>query len=179
MDKVILVTGGCRSGKSNYARNLGESLGAERVLVATCPVTDDEMRRRIEIHQQARRDRGWRTVEEETDLVAAIEQNGDADVLLIDCVTLWVNNLMFHDDDITETDVAARCDEVLRASRNVNATVIFVTNEVGSGIVPENELARRYRDRVGRANQTLAAGADAVTLLVSGVPLRVKGADTA
>ena len=96
MARIVLVTGGCRSGKSAYAQQLAESLPPTRLYVATCPVTDDEMRRRIEQHRQARRDRGWETVEEQLDLAGVFRRHAEHNVLLVDCVTLWVNNLMYH-----------------------------------------------------------------------------------
>ena len=178
MPKITLVTGGCRSGKSAYALQLAERLPPRRAYVATAPVTDDEMRERIAVHQEARNNRGWETVEEQVDLAGALARCRQHNVVLIDCVTLWVNNLMYHAEqqgsDVTETDVAERCRELLAAARTCAGDVILVTNEVGMGVVPENALARRYRDLVGRANQTIAAQADTVTLVVCGIPWHVK-----
>ena len=96
MAEIVLVTGGCRSGKSAYAQQLAESLPPRRLYVATCPVTDDEMRRRIEEHREARADRGWETVEEQLDLAGVFRRHAEHNVLLVDCVTLWINNLMYH-----------------------------------------------------------------------------------
>lgn len=178
MAKIVLITGGCRSGKSGYAQKMAESLPPARVYVATSPVTDDEMRRRIEQHRQARHNRGWETIEEQLDLTGVFRRNAESNVLLVDCVTLWVNNLMYRAEQesrqVTEADVEEQCGEMLDAARACCGTVIFVTNEVGFGVVPENALARRYRDLVGRANQIIAEQADAVTLVCCGIPMNVK-----
>jgi len=179
MTKIVLVTGGCRSGKSAYAQQVAESLPPGRLYVATAPVTDNEMRDRIEQHRRARRDRGWaETIEEQLDLAGVFQRHGQNNVLLVDCVTLWINNLLYdaqrRSRPFAEADVAEQCGRMLDAARTCGGTVIFVTNEVGLGIVPENALARRYRDLVGRANQLIAAAADTVTLVCCGIPLHVK-----
>jgi adenosylcobinamide kinase/adenosylcobinamide-phosphate guanylyltransferase len=177
MADLTLITGGCRSGKSDYALRLAESLSTSRAMLATAPVTDAEMRRRIERHQQERRGRGWETIEEQTDL-ARVLRAAPHEVILIDCVTLWVNNLMYEAGkagvEIDEGDVAARCGEVIAAIEDRRGTVIAVSNEVGLGVVPENAAARRFRDLAGRANQLLAAQAAAVTLLCCGIPMQIK-----
>lgn len=179
MAKIALVTGGCRSGKSAYAQQRGEQFPARRVYIATAAPMDDEMRQRIAAHQQARRHRGWETLEEQVDLVGALLRCRDHAVVLIDCVTIWVNNLMYYAEregrEVTETDVAERCRELLASAAACRGEVILVTNEVGMGVVPESGLARRYRDLVGRANQTLAAEADSVTLVTCGIPWQLKG----
>ena len=175
---MVLVTGGCRSGKSAYAQRLAESLPSRRLFVATCPVTDEEMRLRIEMHQQSRLDRGWETVEEQVELATVFRRHGEYEVVLVDCLTLWVNNLMYYAEQagrhISERDTAEICRELLTAARQRRGTVIFVTNEVGLGVVPDNPVARRYRDLVGRANQAIAAEADTVTLLICGIPWHLK-----
>ncbi|HAU38995.1 MAG TPA: bifunctional adenosylcobinamide kinase/adenosylcobinamide-phosphate guanylyltransferase [Phycisphaerales bacterium] len=179
MARVILVTGGCRSGKSAYAQRLAEGLPGRRAYVATCPVIDEEMRHRIQRHREARKAAGWETVEESLALAKALTAVGQYDVVLVDCLTLWVNNLLHEaerkGDDLDEDHVAQRCQEALRACRALPGAVIFVSNEVGMGIVPDNPLARRYRDLVGRCNQVIAAGADVLTLVSCGIPLFLKG----
>jgi adenosylcobinamide kinase/adenosylcobinamide-phosphate guanylyltransferase len=174
----VLVTGGCRSGKSAYAQQLAEALPPPRLYIATCPVTDEEMQRRIDEHRRARRDRGWDTIEEETDLTGVLSRAGSYRVRLVDCVTLWINNLMYHGQGqglkITEAQVSLHCSRVLEAARACPGTVIFVTNEVGLGVVPANAQARLYRDLLGRANQVLAEHADTVTLMVCGIPWHMK-----
>lgn len=179
MVRISLVTGGCRSGKSAYAQRLAESLASRRLYVATCPVTDDEMAQRIERHRLARCERQWQTVEEQLDLAGVLRAHAQYPVILVDCVTLWINNLMYQAERegrrIDEGAVADHVRGVLDGAALCCGNVIFVTNEVGWGIVPENAQARCYRDLVGRANQILAARADNVTLLCCGIPLQLKG----
>lgn len=180
MARLILVTGGSRSGKSRYALALAETLGQPRLFIATCPVVDDEMRARIAKHQQARHRSSWHTIEETIDLVGAIRSAHTFDVILIDCLTLWINNLMYDAEQagqpIEEEHVEQRCRDVLDACRDHTGTVVFVTNEVGTGVVPDNAAARLFRDLVGRANQVIAERADGVTLMTCGVPQHIKGA---
>jgi adenosylcobinamide kinase/adenosylcobinamide-phosphate guanylyltransferase len=178
MTKIILVTGGCRSGKSDYAQRLAESLPPTRLYVATSPVTDDEMRRRIDEHRKARQGRSWETAEEELDLAGVFCRQSSHNTLLVDCITLWVNNLMYYAEregrEVSEADIATQCHQMLDAAATCSGTVIFVTNEVGMGVVPENALARRYRDLVGRANRVIAERADTVTLVTCGIPFTLK-----
>lgn len=178
MADIVLVTGGCRSGKSAYAQQLAESLPPPRLYVATCAITDDEMRLRIEEHRRARHDRGWETIEEQVDLAGVLFHYREHNAVLVDCVTLWINNLMYYADrearQVTEADVAEHCRSVLDAGHDVCGKVIFVTNEVGMGVVPASAQTRRYRDLVGRANQVIAARADTVTLVSCGIPLDLK-----
>lgn len=179
MGKIILITGGSRSGKSGFAARLAEKMPGRRVFVATCPVTDDEMRRRIEAHQRDRADGGWETVEETMDLARVLEQSGGAAVILVDCLTLWVNNQMYEAEKqggaIGEQEIARGIRETLDVCRRIAATVIFVTNEVGMGIVPGDGTTRLFRDMSGRCNQVVGMEADAVVLVVCGVPMIIKG----
>lgn len=179
MAHILLVTGGARSGKSVFAQELAESLPGRRAFVATCEPGDDEMRERIRKHRQARTAEQWDTIEEPLHLEQALSDAKSYDVVLVDCLTLWVSNLMFEPGqvgrDLTEEQVVARCQEILAACETHPGTVVFVTNEVGMGIVPENDLARLYRDLIGRCNQSIAAAADGVTLLSCGIPLTLKG----
>ena len=178
MAKIVLVTGGSRSGKSRYAVKLAESLGGRRVFVATCPVVDDELRERVRRHQQERASRQWETIEEPVDLAGVLSARADCEVVLVDCLTLWVNNLMYEaerrGEGIDEDAVAGLMSGVLAVCRRRRGVVIFVTNEVGMGVVPENASARKYRDLVGRCNQVAAAEADVVTLVTCGIPLTLK-----
>jgi len=178
MATVILVTGGSRSGKSAYAQQLAERLPGRRAFIATCPVLDDELHRRVEKHKEARRAARWDTIEETIELARALSDATDHQVLLVDCLTLWVNNLLYeaerHGGELSESDVEAHCARLLDACRQREGTIIFVTNEVGWGIVPDNALARRFRDLAGRCNQRIAAAADEVVLVVCGIPLQLK-----
>ena len=176
MAEIILITGGARSGKSRVAQELAEDRVGRRLFVATCTVTDSEMQHRIEQHQLDRQDGGWDTIEETVDLEELLNENQEYGVVLIDCLTLWVNNLLFTDSGnaLDETAVAAKVKSILEACAVRTGTVIMVTNEVGQGIVPENVLARRYRDLVGRCNQVIGSVADKVILVTCGIPLAIK-----
>ena len=181
MVRIVLVTGGCRSGKSTYAQALCQGLLGRKVFIATCPVVDEEMRRRIRRHQEAR-PKDWDTVEEPTALASAIRVARQYHVVLVDCLTLWVNNLLYdagqRGSDMDEESLARCCQQVLAACSEHPGTVVFVSNEVGMGIVPENAQARLFRDLLGRCNQMVAAAADRVVLMVCGIAVPVKGAQT-
>ena len=178
MARIILITGGSRSGKSAHAQCLAESLPGRRAFIATCPVIDDEMRERVSLHRAERRKSRWRTIEETLDLAGALRSAKPQRVVLVDCLTLWVNNLMYQAEQrgktISESQIARHCREVLAACREHPGTVIFVTNEVGMGIVPENAISRRYRDLAGRTNQIIAAASHEVCLVVCGQSLEIK-----
>ena len=178
MASIVLITGGSRSGKSAFARKLAEGTPGRRGFVATCPPVDDEMRQRIDRHRNERVDAGWETIEETTDLAGVLGRTADFGVLLVDCLTLWVNNLMYEKEkeeaQLSEDDIAAACGSVLDACRGRPGRVVFVTNEVGMGIVPEHPVARRFRDLAGRCNQILASAADEVHLMVSGLSVRLR-----
>jgi len=182
MARIIVVTGGSRSGKSAYAQKIAEGLPEPRVYIATAPVIDDEMKERVRKHREAREKSRWRTVEETLDLAGALRGVGDSGVLLVDCLTLWINNLIYETGEgnpmPTEESIAEKCGEVLEACAAMSGTVIFVTNEVGMGIVPGDPLTRRFRDLAGRCNQVMAEGADEVIFMVSGRPLPLKGGKT-
>lgn len=179
MAELILITGGARSGKSGFALQLAEASQGERYFFATCPCTDDEMGERIQLHIEERANRNWTTIEEETGLVDALSQCPDDTVIVIDCLTLWVNNLMYHADlqgtSFAEQDVVLLTDLLIDRVGQMKATVIMVSNEVGLGIVPESETGRKYRDFVGRCNQRIGNAADQVYLVCCGIPLQIKG----
>jgi adenosylcobinamide kinase/adenosylcobinamide-phosphate guanylyltransferase len=179
MADIILVTGGSRSGKSSWAQHRAEAAPGLHLYIATCPVIDAEMDERIRKHREAREGKGWETMEETVDIAAVIRRHGEGKTVLVDCLTLWINNLMYErqirEEKLTESDIVEYCRDLVAVCRQITGTVILVSNEVGMGIVPDNETARRFRDLAGRCNQEIAQAADAVTLLVSGIPLPVKG----
>ncbi len=166
--QVTLVLGGARSGKSGYAEALIAALPPPWTYVATAEAWDEEMRERIAEHKQ-RRGPGWRTLEAPRALAQALQRAPAAQPLLIDCLTLWLTNLLMAEADL-ESETAA-LEEVLRKRQ---ALTVLVGNEVGLGIVPENALARRFRDETGRLHQRLAAGAGSVIFMVAGLPMTVK-----
>jgi adenosylcobinamide kinase / adenosylcobinamide-phosphate guanylyltransferase len=169
-----LVLGGARSGKSRYAQEAAEAAantgGAQLVMVVTAEAGDDEMRARIAHHQKSR-GAAWRTVEAPLLLGEALAQLHETDVAVIDCLTLWVSNLM-----MASADLDAETEALTKAVAAHTGRLIIVSNEVGFGIVPENALARRFRDTCGRLHQSLGAVADEVVLVVAGQPLVIKAA---
>ncbi len=178
MGHIILITGGGRSGKSTYAQKLAETLPEPRAFLATCPPIDEEMRERIRKHQDARCQKRWHTIEESLDAAKVIDNNHEFPTILVDCLTLWVNNLLYQAEQngrgISETDIAEECNSLVTACKAHPGTVIFVTNEIGMGLIPENALSRLYRDLVGRCNQIIAEASMRVVLLVSGQPIEIK-----
>jgi adenosyl cobinamide kinase/adenosyl cobinamide phosphate guanylyltransferase len=168
---LTLVTGGARSGKSDHAEHLAREAGGTVTFIATAEAGDEEMARRIARHRAQRPD-GWRTVEAPADPAAAILA-AEGSVVVLDCVTLLVSNLLTSGG---EEAVLAQVDAILRARSAHAGSLIVVTNEVGLGIVPANALARLYRDVLGLANRIVAEAADTVVLMVSGIPVRVKSA---
>lgn len=168
--RSLLVLGGARSGKSRHAQAVAESAAGSHVFIATAQAFDAEMADRIERHRRDR-DSRWRTVEAPVDLGDSIARHDGADaVVLVDCLTLWASNLLLAGGDVAAAG-GALC-EVVAALRG---RVIFVSNEVGFGIVPDNALARRFRDAAGELNQRIAAICSSVDLVVAGLPLRLKG----
>jgi len=178
MAKMILITGGSRSGKSAYAQTLAEALPGPRAYVATCPVIDAEIAERVRKHREARGKAAWETIEETVDLAGVVGRAGGYRVLLVDCLTLWVNNLFYEADlagsIFTEEMMAERSRKLIDACAAYPGTILFVANELGMGIVPDSEPARRFRDCAGRLNQLVAAAAQEVTLVVAGLPLLLK-----
>jgi adenosylcobinamide kinase/adenosylcobinamide-phosphate guanylyltransferase len=165
---LTLVLGGARSGKSRHAEALIEALPAPWTYIATAQAYDDEMRARIAEHR-ARRPRDWQTVDAPVALPEAIRNAPAGQPILVDCLTLWLTNLL-----LAERDIAIATGELVAACREAAAPVVLVSNEVGLGIVPENALARRFRDEAGRLHQRLAAQAGRVVFMVAGLPMQVK-----
>jgi adenosylcobinamide kinase / adenosylcobinamide-phosphate guanylyltransferase len=183
--KLILITGGARSGKSEFAERLAQELAKKNLsapylaYIATAQILDDEMADRVK-HHQARRSEIWLTKEAPYEAHLAIaEAAQEVDVILFDCLTLYVTNLLLAaDESVCDEEqlmhIFDQIDKLLVACREGNKTVILVTNEVGMGIVPENALARKYRDWAGWVNQKVAQAADEVYFVVSGIPVEIK-----
>jgi len=179
--RIVLITGGARSGKSRYAEELARTLGGDDVAVlATAESRDDEMARRIAEHRDTR-PAARRTVEERLHVGAALEAISSS-VVVLDCLTVLVSNVLLSDGDaepLDERGALARADEtverLLAAAARREGSLLVVTNEVGSGIVPEPPLARWFRDALGIANARIAAEADAGVLMASGLPVLLKG----
>jgi adenosylcobinamide kinase / adenosylcobinamide-phosphate guanylyltransferase len=169
LPRLTVVTGGARSGKSRFAEGLIVQSGRAKRYIATAQAWDDEMRVRIADHQ-ADRGTGWITVEAALRLDGALGDAGKDEVVLVDCATLWLSNHL-----LAEHDLMAETTTLLAALGTCAAPVVIVTNEVGFGIVPDNALARQFRDAQGRLNQQLAAQAGLVVLVVAGLPLVLKG----
>jgi adenosylcobinamide kinase/adenosylcobinamide-phosphate guanylyltransferase len=169
--QIILVTGGARSGKSKYAEQRAGELLGRHLYVATAEAKDEEMAQRIAEHQKRRGDQ-WITIEEPMELAEALlTQRGKTDCALVDCLTLWISNILIKRD---KEYVEEKVEQLLETLPHLDFYLIFVTNEVGFGIVPDNPLARKFRDLVGWTNQRVAQAADEVILMVAGVPMIVK-----
>jgi len=166
--RLILVTGGARAGKSAFAQRRAQALGGSGVsFIATAEVLDEEMQSRILRHQRER-PQDWETLEEPLTVPTAL-QTARHPVVVLDCLTLWVSNLM-----MAEKEVLPQIENLLAICAETDKTLLVVTNEVGMGIVPDNVLARQYRDLLGAANRRIAEQAEAVYLLVSGIPVKIK-----
>ncbi|KNG94011.1 bifunctional adenosylcobinamide kinase/adenosylcobinamide-phosphate guanylyltransferase [Pseudaestuariivita atlantica] len=173
MSKTILVTGGARSGKSRIAEEMALGLSRPATYIATAEAWDDEMRARIAAHQ-ARRGTEWQTLHAPRDLCAALaETDAPGAARLVDCLTLWLTNLMLAGGD-DAPDLRAETERLMATLKAQAGPVVLVSNEVGMGIVPDTALGRAFRDAQGSLNQAVAATADEVYLAVSGLPLKVK-----
>ena len=177
MSQTFFITGGARSGKSRFAEQMAAGFGATLGYLATAQSLDDEMGQRINKHQQ-RRGAAWQTIEEPLHLPQAMAANdGLFNVILVDCLTLWLSNLLLLYENLGEESETRVMDDVQRLAttlRGMTTPVIIVSNEVGMGIVPDNRLARIFRDIAGQANQIIAAAADQAWLVASGIPLKLK-----
>ena len=168
------MIGGCRSGKSNHALQIADNLpGDRKIYVATCVPQDDEMVQRVARHQRER-SQNWATIEEPLALPQIIQENSPkADVMLVDCLTLWVSNLLMDAGD--DKKLEAHISQLIAALEKAACPVVLVSNEVGAGVVPENRLARQYRDIIGWVNQAVAKTACQVVWMVAGIPVTIKG----
>jgi adenosylcobinamide kinase / adenosylcobinamide-phosphate guanylyltransferase len=164
---IVLVGGGSRSGKTGHALQLARARGRRLALIATAQALDAEMRERIRLHREERGP-DFTTLEEPLAVASVIERYAvEFDAVVVDCLTLWLSNIM-------SSDIDAQSGKLIESSLASKATVIFVTNEVGCGIIPENALARRFRDEAGRLNQRIAEAASEVHWMVFGCAMRVK-----
>lgn len=167
--RTTLVLGGARSGKSRFAEDLAGRSGLRKIYLATGAAHDDEMADRIQAHRQQRGD-NWTTIEEQFDIAGVLQAEcREGTVVLVDCLTLWLSNLMFADKDIAQ-ETAALCEALV----TLHGPAVFVSNEVGMGIVPENRLSRSFRDAQGRLNQDIARVAGKVVFVAAGLPLLMK-----
>lgn len=170
---MIFLLGGARSGKSSLATSLATGTGAPVRFIATARADDDEMAGRIEEHRRHRPD-GWTVVEAPIDLATELRAASEADTVVVDCVTLWISNLMVERDDGA---IHRLIEEAIATITNRGGQTIVVSNEVGSGLVPMDPVGRRFRDIQGRANQSFAKAADAAYLVVAGKALRLSDFD--
>jgi len=172
MKEVTLVLGGCKSGKSRHALALAEEKEGNRLFLATCMPADDEMKARVARHKAERKDT-WKTIDVPLHLCGSVAAHGnEGNVLLVDCLTLWISNLLMEFGEAAP--VESQVERLAAALDLVSCPVVLVSNEVGAGIVPENSLARLFRDIAGIANQKIAAAADRVVWMVAGLPVGVK-----
>jgi adenosylcobinamide kinase/adenosylcobinamide-phosphate guanylyltransferase len=163
------------------ALQIGQRTEGRKAFIATCPVIDDEMAHRIARHKSERAKLSWETIEEPLNLESALMRTADFQVRVVDCLTLWINNLMYECDwnsqCLDEKVILDQAERVVQMCLELNGAVILVTNEVGMGIVPDNEAARRFRDLAGSCNQMVAEAADQVILMVSGIPIHLRKGD--
>jgi len=172
VSKLYFITGGARSGKSAFAEKIAAEIAGKRAYLATAQALDAEMVARIEHHRQ-RRGSAWDTFEEPLAVAELLNKlSGRYEVVLLDCLTLWLSNVMAHSDG--DDAVSRQSDLLVDAIKKMKGTCIVVSNEVGLGIVPDNALARRFRDLAGFANQKVAQVADEAYLLTSGIPMKLK-----
>jgi len=172
MKKFIFILGGARSGKSRYAVELAKKISKEVAYIATCTMSDEEMKKRIKLHKNSRPDH-WKIIEEGKDIKSIFAKLKDRyEVLIIDCLGLFVSNLLM--EDFKDSQIQKILKELVHVVCKAKFTTILVSNEVGCGIVPDNLLARRFRDIVGFVNQMIAERADEVIFMEAGIPIKIK-----
>ncbi len=173
MGKIIFVLGGARSGKSAFALKTAKNSGARAAFIATSEPRDEEMRKRIEMHRKSR-PAAWKTFETAEEVSPVLRKiKGQFGVIIVDCATLLVSNLLLN--GFSETQICGEFKKISRIAKQAAGAVIIISNEVGLGIVPYNALAREFRDIAGRVNQIIAREADEVFFIAAGIPLKVKG----
>lgn len=172
MGKITFILGGTRSGKSTYALDLAKKRARKTVFIATCLALDKEMKLRIKLHQKSRPS-DWQTFEEPYDILKVLKKIADKfDCIIIDCLTLWVSNLMLS--KVKNNSIENNITKIIAQLKKTKSISILVSNEVGLGIVPVNRLARNFRDIAGSVNRIVALQADEVVFMVSGIPLKIK-----
>ncbi len=175
MGRVIFITGGTRSGKSSFAVKMAKRISdtnSRVAFMATCIPEDEEMKRRVALHKK-KRPFSWKTIEVKADILKELKKiKSSFKVVIIDCLTLFVSGLLMQ--GLNESQIKKKIEEIARFISHALYTTIVVSNEVGSGVVPENRLAREFRDLAGLTNQIVARKADEVYLVVSGIPLKIK-----
>jgi len=171
---IIFISGGARSGKSSLAVQIAMKSNGKVAFIATAQAGDDEMERRILMHKKERPE-NWDTIEEPINVDSAIDMAKGNDILIIDCITLFISNMLCTDEEFNVSWVFEKIEKLVDSAKKFKGTVIIISNEVGMGIVPENKLARDFRDIAGKANQMIAQSADQVYICFSGIPLLIKG----
>lgn len=173
MGKITFITGGVRSGKSKLATDLAKKAGGKIAFIATCTPFDTEMKDRVKLHR-ASRPKSWKTIEEPLNLSAALKKLPPKTAsVVIDCLTIYITNLVLAGKN--EPEILKNIENTMKIMKKSCFSAILVSNEVGMGIVPDNELARLFRDIAGKANQLAAALSDEAYFMVSGLPMKIKG----
>ncbi|MEW6089136.1 MAG: bifunctional adenosylcobinamide kinase/adenosylcobinamide-phosphate guanylyltransferase [bacterium] len=172
MNKFIFIFGGIKSGKSSYAVQLAKKLGKKVAFIATATASDEEMKKRIKLHKSSR-PKTWKTIEENEDVTGMIEKTGNEyEVIIIDCLGLLVSNLFLK--ELKEPEIIKKIKKLKNVVSKSKRTVILVSNDVGSSLVPDNPLGRRFADLIGFANQIMAKNAEEVVFMQAGVPVKIK-----
>lgn len=170
MGKLIFITGGARSGKSQHATKLAKKFGDKVAFLATCIPSDDEMKERVKRHRNSR-PKEWKTIEEPIEVTSALKNLIQFDAVIIDCITLFLTNLMM--EEMSDEEILSKVTNLVQVAKESDFSTVIVSNEVGSGVVPPSEMGRRFRDLAGLANQMIAQDADEVYLMVSGIPVEI------
>jgi adenosylcobinamide kinase/adenosylcobinamide-phosphate guanylyltransferase len=174
MGEMTFILGGARSGKTSFAQNLAETLKGPKIYLATCLPFDDELIKRVLKHKNERDPGLWETIEEPMDFSPYLKNCGKQAIILLDCLTLWINNLLYKYPKLSEEDIAEKIKKIFSSTQNFKHLIV-VSNEVGLGLVPIEKDSRTYRDILGKANQVLAKMSKRVIFISCGLPLYLKG----
>ena len=172
--KIIFIIGGARSGKSSFAVSLAKKISDNVYFIATCNPQDKEMKKRVAIHKKDRPEK-WKTIEEYYDISSALEKIQQEEIngiIIVDCLTLWISNLMMK--KYKEKDILKEAEKTIASAQKLSSSIIIVSTEVGVGIVPANKIAREFRDITGRLHQFIAGKSDEVYLMCAGIPIKIK-----